>query len=125
MTTHLVSLIFGQQIELDILQCKVLTPFAERLVKIAIVVGSLLIAFCSYQIVVGIDTTTACLRIVCLQKALINLLSFLLFMQALQCHSSHNLYLALILVKVVFTGIMYQAIVAQQILGTVNPIERS
>ena len=64
-----------------------------------------------------------CLRVVCLQEALIGFRGLLGFVQPLQGHSTHNLNTSLILVKVLGTGIGTLAILVQEHLRTVYPVD--
>ena len=107
-----IRMVFGQQIELDVVERQFHAPIAQCLVQIAVIISCLRIAVGSHQIVVGIDLSGARLGIVGLEESLIGLRRLSLLMEALQGHSPHDLYTTLILVEILPSRVWFLLILA-------------
>ena len=118
-----IRMIFGQQIELDVVECQFHAPIAQCLVQIAVVICRLCIAVGSHQIVVGINLAGSRLGIVRLEESLIGLGGLSILMKPLQGHGPHDLNTSLILVEILTAGIRLLLVLAQQHLRTIDPVD--
>ena len=118
-----IGTVLGQHVELDVVERGFHAAVAQHLVQVAVVVGGLAETMGGHQIVVGIDAAEGRLRVVGLQELLVGLGGLVGLVQALQGDGTHNLDAALVLVEILYAGIGLLAVLAQQHLGAVNPVD--
>ena len=119
-----VGTVFGQHIQLDDIQRGLQALLLDGLVEIAVVVGSLTVAPGRDEVAIAMDAPYTRLREGCKLETLIGLVGLLVSAQTLQGCGAHNLDTTLVFVKILLAGIFHLAILVEQHLRAVYPVDR-